>query len=276
MSEKQNPHTMKSLLPTTLLLALCPSLFAQPADQIDLSHFPAASVEEVVVPVPSEIFVVLDKLGNPNWHAELPKSEPARSANRAQVALLLGTVIADGFIAVEAEDPQKVKTIGQQVLSLADAINVRKAVLSRSKSITEKAEAKQWNAVRREFDGALQDVRGAMEELGDQDLAQLVSLGGWVRGTEVLTSVVSKNYSADGAELLNQPQLLEYFTVQLDGLSNERLRSDPLVKKVRKLLKDLKPSIDRAGKSPLPKDRVLQINRLTADTVSAINPGDPS
>ena len=42
---------------------------AQPAKSIDLSKFPkeAQMVERVVVPVPSEVFAVLDKLGKPNW-----------------------------------------------------------------------------------------------------------------------------------------------------------------------------------------------------------------
>ncbi len=66
---------------------------------IDLSKFPAAEVEDVVVPVPSEIFSVLDKLGSPNWRGELRGSLGKNTGNRAQVALLLGTVIADGFIA---------------------------------------------------------------------------------------------------------------------------------------------------------------------------------
>lgn len=247
---------------------------APPAPEVDLSKFPAASVEDVVVPVPSEIFIVLDKLGTPNWREELPEKEGSNTGNRAQVALLLGTVIADGFIAVQAEDPEKVKNIGQRVLELADAINVRKAVLSRSKSITEKADKKDWKGVRKEFDGALQDVRGAMEELGDGDLAQLVSVGGWVRGTEVLTSVVSKNYTSDGAELLNQPRLLDYFGTRIDGLQNARLKKESLVGQVRKLLRDLRPMISRAEKGPPSADQVKRINRLTSDTVEAITSGE--
>jgi hypothetical protein len=241
---------------------------------IDLGQFPAASVDDVVVPVPSEIFLVLDKLGSPNWKEELETGTAANTGNRAQVALLLGTVIADGFIAVQAKDPVKVKEIGQEVLSLADAINVRKAVIARSKSITEKADAKQWDAVRREFDGALQDVKGAMEELGDGDLAQLVSVGGWVRGTQVLTSVVSKNYTPDGAELLNQPQLLDYFTRRMDGLGNPRLKREALVHRVRKLLRSLKPIIVRADAAPPSEQNVQKINRLTGETVHAITTGE--
>lgn len=262
-------------LPVLFLLAIpIFSLAQNPPEQVDLSKFPAASVEDVVVPVPSEIFIVLDKLGSPNWRGELSENRGTNTGNRAQVALLLGTVIADGFIAVQAQDSSKVQEIGQQVLSLSDAIGVRKAVLARSKSITDKAEVKEWSGVRREFDGALQDVRGAMEELGDHDLAQLVSAGGWIRGTEVLTSVISKNYSQDGAELLNQPQLLDYFSQQLASLSNPRLRREPLVGRVRKLLRDLGPLIQRAADGPLPADQVKKIHRLTAEATSFIRKGE--
>ena len=189
------------------------------------------------------------------------------TGQRAQVALLLGTIIADGFVAVEAEDSEKVKEIGQEVLTLADAINVRKAVISRSKSITEKADAKNWKGTRAELDGALQDVRGAMEELGDDDLAQLVSLGGWSRGTEVLTSIVGKNYTPDGAELLNQPELINYFGRRIDEMRNARLKKEELVIQVRKLLRDIRPLITKEG---IPLASVQKIHKLTSEIVASI------
>jgi hypothetical protein len=240
---------------------------ATPPAAIDLSKFPAAAVDEVVVPVPSEIFSVLDKLGSPNWKAEMRDNLGKNTGNRAQVALLLGTVIADGFIAVEAENSESVKQIGQEVLNLAEAINVRKAVLARSKSIIDKADSKNWRAVREELDGALQDVRSAMVELGDVDLAQLVSIGGWIRGTEVLTSIVGKNYSATGAELLNQPELLNYFTRRIDEMRSSRLKKEELVGRVRKLLRDIRPLI---GKGGISQASVEKINKMTNEVVVVI------
>ncbi|MEI6338820.1 MAG: hypothetical protein WCQ57_09595 [Verrucomicrobiota bacterium] len=265
------------MLPRLILVVLCglalEASFGQaPPESIDLSKFPAAAVADVLVPVPSEIFNVLDKLGSPNWKAEMRKNLGKNTGNRAQVALLLGTIIADGFVAVEAEDSEKVKQIGQEVLNLADAINVRKAVISRSKSITEKADAKNWKATRAELDGALHDVKGAMEELGDDDLAQLVSLGGWIRGTAVLTSIVGKNYTPDGAELLNQPELITYFSQRLDVMRNSRLKKEELVTKVRKLLRDIRPLTSKGG---IPESSVLKINKMSDDMVNTITLEEP-
>ena len=232
-----------------------------PPKKIALSDFPAAAVQEVVVPVPSEIFAVLDKLGNPNWKAQLRDGKARTPEDRARTALLLGNVIAEGFVAVEAEDAERVKELGRQVLTLAEAINVRKSVIARSKSITDKADQRDWRGVRSEFDGALQDVRGAMDELNDQDLSQLVSLGGWLRGTEVLTSIIGKGFSKDGAELLHQPELVNYFDHCIGSMS-ARLRRNPLVAEIRDVLRKIGPLVNEGGDNITP-EKVKTIHDLT-------------
>jgi len=253
-----------------LFLGLSAAVAQKPAKQIDLGQFPADTVDDVVVPVPSEIFAVLDKLGNPNWRAQLgDKTTFPASPNRAQVALLLGTVIADGFVAVEAEDSERVKDIGRNVLTLAEAINVRKSVVARSNSIIEKADARDWNAARREFDGALQDVNQAMVELNDGQLAQLVSLGGWLRGTAVLTSIVNQKYSRDRAELLQQPLLIDYFTRQLDGMG-PRLRGQDLVAQIRKSLGRIGPLIKNSPPGNISPETVAEINGISVQMVELI------
>lgn len=262
---------MRPHLAILLILACAATASAQrPPKKIDLGQFPAESVDNVVVPVPSEVFGVLDKLGNPNWRAELgPTRTFPPTGTRAQDALLLGSVIADGFIAVEAEDSERVKEIGRNVLTLAEAINVRKSVVARSNSIIEKADARDWNGVRREFDGALQDVNKAMAELNDEQLAQLVSLGGWLRGTQALTSIVGAKYSRDRAELLYQPLLITHFTGQLDAM-NPRLARNQLVGEVRLALDRIGPLIDQSPDRDISAETVTEINGITTKIVEMI------
>lgn len=236
---------------------------------INISDFPAASVQDVVVPVPSEIFGVLDKLGDPNWKAQLRLRKTQTPDDRVQVALLLGSVIAEGFIAVEAEDTERVKELGRDVLTLADAINVRKSVIKRSKSIIDKADHHDWHGIRVEFDGALQDVRAAMDEMNDEDLAQLVSLGGWIRGTDALTAIVNEHYTPSGAELLHQPELVRYFDRSINRMS-PRLRKNPLVLRIHSILNQVAVIIDRK-KQEIPHEQVKKIHSLTDEVVLKIN-----
>ncbi len=257
---------------TVLLLALTSPLVctnASPAPEIDVSGFPAEMVEDVVVPVPSEIFGVLDKLGTPDWKGLLREGELQASEDRARTALLLGTVIADGFIAVQAQDRERVKETGRTVLRLAGAIGVRQSVLSRSNSIIDSADKQDWPKVRRELDGALHDVRNAMIELQDEQLAHLVSLGGWLRGTEALTLVVSQNYTRDGAELLHQPALVKYFETRIEGMS-PKLRDNPLVARIHSLLAEIRPLVQMDSGLDIPSESVGRIRDITGELVGSI------
>ncbi|MCX6967549.1 MAG: hypothetical protein NTZ46_07175 [Verrucomicrobia bacterium] len=259
-------RTGVSVLCTAFLTSVC---FAQgePPRSIDVGSLPATVVDEVVVPVPTEVFGVLDKLGSPNWHEVLRPVKTESLGTRTQVALLLGVTIAEGFIAVEAQEPEAVKKIGRQVLSLSKAIGVQKSVISRTSSIIEAADKKDWQTIRLEFDGASKDVKQAMIELKDAELAQLVSLGGWLRGTEALTQVVGKNYSKDGAELLHQPAILDYFQRKLDTL-NKHLKETGVVKKIARRLPELHTLIEPAG--GVSPQKVEKIHSITAELVKTI------
>lgn len=91
-----------------------------PPAQIDVEQLPSQAkvIDRVVVPVPNEIFAVLDKLGRPRWagliHRDTSKAKPAGEA--PQIAMMLGVIIAEGLIAVEAEDTEEVKELGRAIL----------------------------------------------------------------------------------------------------------------------------------------------------------------
>jgi hypothetical protein len=244
----------------------------EPKTHIDVGRLPqqATVVDDVIVPLPTEVFGVLDKLGSPNWHDVLRPTDTPTPADRAEQALLLGNVIAEGFIAVEAQDAEQVKKIGRTVLELSKALGVKKAVIARSAAIIQFADKKDWPRVRQELDGAESDVKQAMDELQDQELAQLVSLGGWLRGTEALAQVVNRNYTKDSAGLLHQPELLNYFDKRLAHMSSG-LRSDEVVAKIEKRLPEIRPLIGEAD-SDISQQSVDQIRDIVHDLVSAIAP----
>ena len=148
-----------------------------------------------MVPLPNEVFGALNKLDSVNWKRIRPHEQGDKfyraSAHRASCS---GAVIADGFIAVQAEDAPSVKEIGQRVLSLAKGIGVGNSIVPHAKAITEAADRRNWPAVRQELDRTQNSVQQAMNEVHDEKLSQLVSLGGWLRGTQVLTAVVDRAF----------------------------------------------------------------------------------
>jgi len=229
---------------------------AQAPQRIDVSKM-SKQVENVVVPLPNEIFGALNKLGSVNWREYVRTEKSNNCTERPRVALLLGTVIADGFISVQAEDAPAVKEIGQRVLFLAKQIGVGNSITPHAKAITEAADKRKWEEVRQELDRTQSSVQAAMNEVQDQKLSQLVSLGGWLRGTQVLTSVVTKRYSPDGAELLHQPDLLVHFQTQLQGMPEYNL---PIIRDIQNGLGQVKPLVDAPKISA---ESVRKINDIT-------------
>ncbi len=230
----------------------------QAPQHINIKQF-STTVEDVVVPLPNEIFGALNKLGTVNWRAHVRSDKGPNLTERPRIALLLGTVIADGFIAVQAEDAGAVKDIGQRVLALAKGIGVGNSITPHAKAIIEAADKRNWNNVRRELDRTQNSVQQAMNEVHDEKLSQLVSLGGWLRGTEVLTSVVDEHFSADGAELLHQPDLLSYFQKRLQEMPEFDL---PIIRQIQDALVQVKPLID-VGDRNIPPETVKRINEIT-------------
>src|SRR3981189_2755797 len=219
--------------------AICANA-AQAPQQINIKQL-TTTVENVVVPLPNEIFGALNKLGSVNWREYVRSGKGSNFTERPRIALLLGTVIADGFIAVQAEDAPAVKDIGQRVQTLARAIGVERSITQHAKAITEAADKRKWESVRQELDRTQNSVQQAMNEVHDEKLSQLVSLGGWLRGTEVLTAVVAKRYSQEGAELLHQPDLLAYFQTRLQGMPEFNVA---IIREINEALVQVRPMID--------------------------------
>ena len=252
---------------TAAVLGLSMLAAAAPAPQrIDVKQV-STTVENVVVPRPDEVFGALNKLGGVNWKDYVRTDRSTNLTDRARIALLLGSVIADGFIAVQAEDTPAVKEIGQRVQSLAEKINVKRTITEHAKAIIEGADKKKWPTVRAELDKTQNDVQRAMDELQDQKLSQLVSLGGWLRGTEILTAVVSKNFRAEGAELLHQPDLLVHFETQLQGMPEFKSQT-PLIDEIQSALVEVKPLISTPKN--ISPEAVKKINEITTRLDTAI------
>src|SRR5436190_13295508 len=231
----------------------------------------STTVEDVVVPLPNEIFGALNKLGTVNWKQHVRSDKGPNFTERPRIALLLGTVIADGFIAVQAEDADTVKDIGQRVLALAKGIGEGNSITPHAKAIVEAADKRNWGNVRRELDRTQNSVQQAMNEVHDEKLSQLVSLGGWLRGTEILTSVVVKRYSEDGAELLHQPDLLSYFENRLQAMPEFNLK---LLQEIQGALVEVRPLID-VGDARIPAASVKKINEITTRLGDAITKKSP-
>jgi len=236
-----------------------------PADQLTK----AASTDSISIPTPGELFAALEKSGKINWADQYRGPIPMTFRNRAQIALNLGGLIADGFIAVEAKDGQQVKNIGSDIIKLAKALGVSEKLLSRGNSINEFAENNEWDTLQEELEATQNEVKSSMQSHADQDLVILVTLGGWIRGTQVVTSTIVQNYDERSAKVLRQPALVHFMQSRINEISPE-LRNEPLVKDVSGELSKIEKLVSfPPGKTP-DIEEVRKINEAVGKMMGEI------
>ena len=229
----------------------------------------AAKSDSITVPTPGELFAALGKAGKVNWSSQYRAPIPTTYGNRGQIALNLGGLIADGFIAVEAKDGQQVKNIGSDIMKLGKALGVSEQLLARGNSINEFAEHNEWDTLQEELEATQNEVKSSMQSHADQDLVILVTLGGWIRGTQVVTGSIMKNYNESAAKVLREPALVQFIQSKLNAISPE-LRQEPLVKDVSEQLMAIQKLVSfPAGKAPTEED-VKKLNEAVGKLMTKI------
>src|SRR5213596_3557634 len=229
----------------------------------------AVKSDSITVPTPGELFAALGKSGKINWSAQYRAPIPVTYANRAQIALNLGGLIADGFIAVEAKDSQQVKNIGSDIIKLSKALGVSENLLSRGNSINEFAENDEWDTLQEELEATQNEVKSSMQSHSDQDLVILVSLGGWIRGTQVVSAAIMQNYDERSAKVLRQPAVVALIQSKIGEISPQ-LRGEPLVKNVSQQLTGIEKLVSfPVGKAPS-VDEVRKVNEAVGKVMEEI------
>jgi hypothetical protein len=236
-----------------------------PADQLAK----AVRTDSISIPTPGELFAAIEKPGKTDWSGQYRGPMPITYRNRAQIALNLGGLIADGFIAIEAKDSQQVKNIGSDIIKLAKALGVSENLLKRGNSINEFAENNEWDTLQEELEATQNEVKSSMQSHSDQDLVILVSLGGWIRGTQVVSGAIAQNYDERSAKVLRQPALVKFMQSKINEISPE-LRGEPLVKDVSEELNGIEKLVSfPADKAPT-VDEVRKVKEAVGKVMEKI------
>ena len=226
----------------------------------------AVKTDSLSIPTPGELLAALNKLGKMDWSAKFRAPIATNFPSRAQMALNLGGLIADGYIAVEAEDAQQVKNLGKDILALGKSLGVSKEILDRGKSLAEFADTKQWDVLKEELEATQNEVKDAREHNKDSDLVILVTLGGWLRGTEVLSGWIAEHYTEAGAKLLRQPGIVSFLGSKLDAMP-EKTKAEASVKKTQSKLKDIEATVSFPADKAPPQDAIKQLHKLASEAM---------
>lgn len=243
-----------------------------PAD--DLSHMrEELGVNTFTAPSIDRLFQQLAALQPLNFQKLWRKPPEDTPQNRAQMALLTGVVIADGFLVVTVEKQSRIEPVARALLRLTKGLGIGERITKHGTEIVELAVKESWPEVRRELVRSQADVEAALLALKDEEIAHLIALGGWVRGLEITSGAVVDRYTPVRAQILRQPELLDYFTDRMSTLT-PKLQQMKMVQTLRQNTAKVQEVMEQAKDRPLSAEEVKQINALARAMSTAITAHD--
>ena len=229
------------------------SLNGIPADLVDDPHLrEELAVNEFTAPSIAKVFDTLQFL-MPLPVVETERKMPARMPmDRADLAIELGFLIADGFLVVQAEQLEKVEGMAKDLTRYGKALGAGDRVNRHAAGLLESAKKKDVTQLKKELSATQRDVEVELVTLRDADLAHLISLGGWIRALEVSTVAVDKQFSAERARKVMREDIADYYTESVAGLE-PRISERPNYLAMRDLLAGLRSEmVLKDGEDPTP------------------------
>jgi len=238
-----------------------------PHDLLDDEHVrEELAVNEFTAPSISKLFDTLQFL-MPLPIVEVERKMPARmSQDRADLAIELGFLIADGFLVVQAEQLEKVEDLAKDLTRYGKALGAGDRVNRHAASLLDSAKQKNVEQLKKELSSTQRDVEEELVVLKDADLAHLISLGGWIRALEVSTVAVDKQFSEERARKVMREDIADYYTESVAGLE-PRISERANYVAMRDLLAGLRTEMTlEEGKSPTP-EMMKEIRKIAAQLV---------
>ena len=239
---------------------------AQSIDESATQHLrEELGVNELTTPLVGKVFSDLELFQPPPLALvrsfDLKQSFP----NRFQTALQFGALVANGFVATIARQKQLIIDTGRALIREANTLSAGQRLTSRSRALFDLSERNDWQGLRMELNATQEDVEDSMLELKDGEMADLVSLGGWLRGFQLAAHVTADHYTPEKAALV-RPAVMDYFTARMDCLSPS-MKKRPIVITIASRLKTIR-AIAVPGKPPTESD-VARMRDLADEAMKA-------
>ena len=240
---------------------------AQSIDESATQHLrEELGVNELTTPLVGKVFSDLELFQPPPLGLvrsfDLKQSFP----NRFQTALQFGALVANGFVATIARQKQLIIDTGRALIREANTLSAGQRLTSRSRALFDLSERNDWQGLRMELNATQEDVEDSMLELKDGEMADLVSLGGWLRGFQLAAHVTSDHYTSEKASALVRPAVMDYFIARMDCLSPS-MKKRPIVITIASRLKTIR-AIAVPGKPPTEGD-VVRMRDLADEAMKA-------
>ncbi len=195
-------------------------------------------VNVYTAPAISKIFDQLEGLPAIPDDYVLRKRPELLPSESGALALEMGFLLADGFIAVRSGRMNDIKPIALDLSRYGKAMGVGERMNSHSASLLEQAEKGLLEQFKTTLAATQSDVNAELIALRDPDQAHLIALGGWIRALTAAAAALDSTFDAEKAKAIFYPDAPSYFG-EILGYINPRTAEKIKVKEMQALMGQL-------------------------------------
>lgn len=243
------PANLSRLCRVTCLVALGGIVSPLQADDLAGNETPASVIAAAQSPAD-----FLDNVGlhtKARWRLLFRPPPPTPPVDRNRAALILGTLLGDSFLVLQATDAQQFRNNNQDVLAYCRTLGLGEKILPRLMAQGNLAEKNAWKDLRQELVDGHQEALRLLREQKDEDIALLIDIGLGLRMLEIVSAIVVAAPESDVRLLCGgSPALLRDLRDDFSRITAEK-HVQPLLVRVRATIDETSIDWQNVEKTPL-------------------------
>lgn len=240
-------------------LAVLSSCLSSAAAEADTPE-PKVAVVAASDPSPADFLDSIAQKTKARWRLLFRPPPPTPPTDRGRTALILGTLMGDSFLVLQAGDAQQFRNNNQDVLTYCRTLGLGEKLLPRLMTQGNLAEKNAWKDLRQEIVDGHQQALQLLRDQMDEDLALLINIGVGLRLFEIATAIIVAAPEADVGLLCGtSPALLRDLHDDFSHISAPK-RDEALMLRVSALIHEIGQLWQDADKTPLTQAQAAETN----------------
>lgn len=268
---------MKKLPAFLMIGALCLPAWAQQDEPAKPEFNKAnAKVAELPLPNPFDKLIAIEEVvgaGKIDWSALADSIAVDVDANdfpgKADASMALGVKIADGIVAIKAQNVEKLNRSADQLEALGKNLGATDDDLKRARQVRDLANRGDWLMVFLELGFLQTDILQKLNTPENLPYRTLVVASGWLQGARYATSLISANYTPELSNILREPVLAGELKKQVAALPAD-LQKSAKVGQISKAVEVAYPIVNVALTAPVAKEDVAKLKSIGDTAVEAV------
>jgi hypothetical protein len=220
---------------------------------------------------PVDFLDAVGQLTKARWRQLYRPPPPTPAPDRMRTAVTLGYLVGESFLCVQAVDAQQFRNNNQEVTTFCRTLGFGEKVAPLLLNQARLAEAELWEDLRSEVIRGHQELDRALRDQRDEELAELLRIGVWLRTLEIVSTIVVETPDTELQGIcVGSPVLVETLREAFGNLS-EQCRATEVGREMGSLLDFLWRNWARSADAHVTEDVVQKTHERLAQSARKLS-----